>query len=126
MTWKERLKAVTKKSDDLRNELKRSNDASPNIKKLEELLDEDWGDEERSDVHIENHYHVPEPVTRNDRYKSQYDSVPTKPENEIPEQKKRHTLSPRAKRISVIVSIIATGLVAAGKLVWELYWAWSN
>jgi len=125
MTWKERLKAVTKKSDDLRNELKRSNDVSPNLRKLDELLDEDWGAEERSDVHIEAHFHSPEPVTKNDRYKSQYDSVPTKPENEKPEPKKHHSLSPRAKRISIILSILATGLAGAAKLIWELYWAWN-
>lgn len=118
MTWKGKLKEVTKKFKDSEKGFQQSKDGSNNLQRLGDLLDEDWGDEERSDVHIEEaHFYGEERPTKNIRVRD-FDSIPTKPENEKP---RPHSLSPEAKRISIIITILATSLAGAAKLIWELY-----
>lgn len=96
------------------------------MQRLGELLNEEWDDEE-SDVHIEEaHFYGTEIPTLNLR-KPKTEEV-TRPDNEIPSKppatpppRSQPTLSPRAKKLSLLITIIITGLAGAAKVIWETF-----
>lgn len=95
---------------------------SENMRRLGELLDEPWDDDEPSDVHIqEAHFYGNEIPTLN--LKKQQSEEVTRPDNEKPTKppsapppRSQPTLSPRAKKLSLLITIILTALAGAVKM----------
>lgn len=92
------------------------------MQRLAELLKEEW-DEEESDIHIqEAHFYGSEIPTLNLRKET-----PTRPDNEKPSNQppatpipsSKPTLSPRAKKLSLLITIIITGIAGAIKVISE-------
>lgn len=94
------------------------------MRRLGELLDEEWDDEEKSDVHIEElHVYGREEIpTLNIKGKLREAQEVTKPENDIPVPPSRqNSITPRAKKLSLLITAIITGVVGAAKIIWELW-----